>query len=251
MLPRECCASRDPLRRSGLRIGLEDHILLEDVPIGVTGAPKLSEQVSDARGALTEWSEETGPHRIVVGKRAGAYTFSERRVDILQVHVPHARPGVARDVDGIGAAKSDMAGVQAQRVCATVEESSDVMGALDRRAPMRVDDDQEPARACDVSQAIEALEKGAPGAIGQIRRRAVADLTGGRRQHEDLASGRGEPIRLPGYKGDLSRKGRGIVKNGSDEAADQADATRPKELTRGRGLHWEKSLWTGFRRVDA
>src|SRR5207253_3279415 len=96
ILPRERGALRDPAGRPRCRVGVEHHILLEDVPTAVARSAQVLEHVLDPGRAVAKWTVEAGADRVVVGHGCAADPRGERAVHILEVNVANARSRFAR-----------------------------------------------------------------------------------------------------------------------------------------------------------
>src|SRR4051794_17943635 len=112
MRPRICRAPRRPLGRARRWLALEHDVVLEHVPTLVPGLAQRVEHLLDLRDTFTERTEESSAHRIVVTELAAADARPESAVYVLEMHVPHARAGVARDLQRIGPAECDVAGIE-------------------------------------------------------------------------------------------------------------------------------------------
>src|SRR6266576_5146783 len=182
----------------------------------------MPEHVPDASRAFAERTEQTLADRIVVRDRARAYARRERSIDILEVHVTHARSGVARDLQRVGATQCDVARVETERVRRALEESFDLVAALDRRPPVRMHGHAKPVRVRYLDHAVYAVEKRGPGGVPDLGGSGVARLRERRREDEDLSAARGEPLRLALHGGERLRPASALVQDRGDEATDEA-----------------------------
>ena len=85
------------------------------------------------------------------------------------MHVGDALGSLTRQVDRIGAADQQVAGVQAQGDGRAVEHSQDLVALLDHRSDVRVDNCPDSALGRGVGEAIEIVQQGFPTLLVQFR----------------------------------------------------------------------------------
>ena len=98
MLPRERGTLRDPAGRPRCGVGIEHHILFENVPASVVRSAQVLEHLLDAARTVAKRTEEAGADRVVVGHGSAADPRGERAIHILEVNVPNARSRFPRDL---------------------------------------------------------------------------------------------------------------------------------------------------------
>src|SRR4029450_13631621 len=82
--------------------------------------------------------------------------------DVLEVDVPDAVRSIAGECDRVEAAERQVPGVEAEPHLTAREDALDVVGPLDQRADVRMDDVLERLLRRDLLDPCEPVEDGAP-----------------------------------------------------------------------------------------
>ena len=181
---------------------------------------------------------------------AGAQPDAHGIVDVLEVHVRDPVREGPHDLERVGAAEREMAGVEADGDVRAREHAFDVLVALDHGAPVRMEHVDDPVFGRCLVEEWERRQQVIPLRVGQIDpgRPVVVDDRG---RVDETGTQRREERRSAAYLCDRRLQLRRIVEDDRQEASHELEALALEQRSRPCRVVPEVAVRPGLGRDDA